>query len=449
MTRSKKQIRYGTGSKPNSPRVFPFPKPVHPVRQAAPEPGKLSGAVGSAADELAGAAGASLSTAGIVAAVGATVVKGTKEWAEYGKKLSEVSAITGATGKALQFLDDQALQIESETGIAGTVILDAFKSIGSIKPELLESNEALAQTTKEVIALSQASGLDLQQAAVSLLGSINQFGEGADQAGRFANVLAAGAKLGASEINETSEALKAAGTTMKATGLSFEQGNALVQSLAGVMIKGSEAGTALRNVLLKLETSADKNLRPSVVGLDAALENASKKFTDTTSLTKEFGLENVVAARRILDTRAEVVKMTKDITGTSIAYEQARVNTDNLATDLEKAGSSITAFFRSLGASQDGFLRFSIQAFSSFLNKLSSKTGEYRAFFRGFFEEGIFQSLPGALSRGSDEYSRQLAVNAETERRKIQNQNVKDTAKPGGRFSRQYPRRSVDRIGTG
>ena len=388
----------------------------------------LSGAVGGAVDQLAGTVGVSLSAAGAVAAVGAVVVKSTKEWAEYGKKLSEVSAITGATGKSLQFLDDQALQIEMDTGIAGTVILDAFKSIGSIKPELLENNEALAQTTKEVIALSQASGLDLQQAAISLLGSINQFGEGADQASRFVNVLAAGAKYGASEINETSEALKTAGTTMKATGVSFEQGNALIQSLAGVMIKGSEAGTALRNVLLKLETSADKNLRPSVVGLEKALENASVKYKTTTQLTKVFGLENEVAARRILDTRAEIVKMTKDITGTDVAYEQARLNTDNLATDLQKSGSAITAFFRSLGASQDGFLRYSIQTFNAFLNSLSSKTGSVKAFFSEFNKQLLLgiatNDIGGGISRGITQGAQaaltQRQLNKQAENRKAE-----------------------------
>ncbi len=81
------------------------------------------------------------------------------------------------------------------------------------------------------------------------------------------NVLAAGAKLGASEVNDTAEALQNSGTAMKAAGVSFEQGNALIQSLAGVMIKGSEAGTGLRNVLLKLETQSDKGLRPSVDGI--------------------------------------------------------------------------------------------------------------------------------------------------------------------------------------
>ncbi|MGF7219040.1 hypothetical protein GGR92_005220 [Spirosoma lacussanchae] len=378
----------------------------------------------SVLDEAGGAAGLQLSggqlaIAGAVAAGGAAAVKATKEWAEYGAKLSEVSAITGLTGKDLAFLDQQAQQIEIDTGMAGTVILDAFKSIGSIKPELLESKELLAQTTKEVITLSQASGLALPEAAKALLGSLNQFNEGADQAARFSNVLAAGAKLGASEINETADALQNSGTAMKAAGLSFEQGNALIQSLAGVMIKGSEAGTGLRNVLLKLETDTDKNLRPSIVGLDKALENAAGKYKTTTELTKVFGVENIVAARRVLDTREEISKLTKDITGTSIAYEQARTSTDNLATDLQKAGTAINSFFRNLGQSNDGFLRGLVQRFTSTVNEIGSKTGVLKTFISSYVNN-TQDGLIGALFTAGRDANRQRQANLDQAKQKAE-----------------------------
>jgi hypothetical protein len=352
--------------------------------------GKKGDGIGDAVvNELENLTGVSLGTAGAVAAVGVALVKTVKDSAKFGKALSELSAITGVTGKDLEFLADAALDLENKTGIAATDIVEGFKLVGSIKPELLESKEALAQVTDEIVALSQASGVSLQDAAVSALGALNQFGEGADQAGRFVNVLAAGAKLGASEVNDTSEALKASGTAMKAAGVSFEQGNALIQSLAGVMIKGSEAGTGLRNVLLKLETQSDKGLRPSVVGLDAALEAASKKFNTTTELTKVFGVENIVAARRVLDTRTEISKMTQDLTGTSVAYDQQRTNLDNLATDLSKAGSAITTLFITMGKSQDGFFRRTIQGFTLFIQQLSNQKSALRGFFDGLFEGSL------------------------------------------------------------
>jgi hypothetical protein len=350
------------------------------------------------------------------------------ESARFGKGLSTLSALTGVVGKDLEFLGDAAIDLENKTGIAATDIVEGFKLVGGIKPELLENKEALAQVTDEVVALSQASGETLADSATVAVGALNQFGEGADQAGRFVNVLAAGSKLGASELRDTGEALKTAGTSMKAANLSFEQGNALIQSLAGVMIKGSEAGTGLRNILLKLETASDKNMRPSVVGLDKALENASKKLDTTTELTKFFGVENVVAARRILDTRTEITKLTADLTGTNTAYEQQRINLDNLSTDLSKAGTATVGFFRDLGQSQDGFLRFAVRAYTSFLQTLTSKTGEFRAFFRGVFSDGLILNPVQATYNGIDAVVRQRQANLIAERKRTQDAEVKKVA---------------------
>ncbi|GAB4017117.1 phage tail tape measure protein [Spirosoma koreense] len=382
--------------------------------------GFLGQAGEAALDQLGEAAGLNLSggtlAAGTaVAATAGTVIKGTKEWAAYGAALSEVSALTGATGKSLEYLDTQAQKIERETGLAGKEVLEAFKSIAGIKPELLENNEALAQTTKEVITLSQASKLSLEESAKALLGSLSQFGEGAEEAARFSNVLAAGAKLGNSEINDTAEALKNSGTAMKAAGLSFEQGNALLQILAGKMIKGSEAGTALRNVLLKLETDTDKNLRPSIVGLNAALDNAAKKYDTTSEQAKIFGTENIVAAKQVLDARNEVAKMTETLTGTNVAYEQARTNTDNLASDLKKAGTSIDAFFRNLGQSNDGFLRGMVQRFTSFVNEIGSKTSVFKTFISSYVNNEQ-DGLIGALFTAGRAANKQRQANLDASR---------------------------------
>lgn len=400
------------------------------------EGGSLLGRIGTAAvDEAAGAAGLNISggtlaAGAAVAATGAAVIKGTKEWAEYGEKLSEVSALTGATGKSLQFLDDQAQKIERDTGIAGKEVLDAFKNIAGIKPELLENNEALAQTTKEVIVLSQASKLSLDESARALLGSLSQFGEGAEEAARFSNVLAAGAKLGNSEINDTAEALKTSGTAMKAAGLSFEQGNSLLQILAKGMIKGSEAGTALRNVLLKLETDADKNLRPSIVGLDAALENAAQKYNTTSKQAKIFGTENIVAAKQVLEARSEVSKMTETLTGTSVAYEQAKTNTDNLAADLHKAGTSIDAFFRNLGQSNDGFLRGMVQRFTSFINEIGSKTSVFKTFLSSYVNNEK-DGLLGALVTAGRDANKQRQANLDSARKEAMLSGIAKATKQG------------------
>jgi hypothetical protein len=69
----------------------------------------------------------------------------------------------------------------------------------------------------------------------------------------------------------------------------FETLNAAIQVLAEREVKGGEAGTALRNVILNLEKGTDKTLKPSVVGLSQALENLAGKNLSTKQAVKLFG----------------------------------------------------------------------------------------------------------------------------------------------------------------
>ncbi|CAK8739127.1 hypothetical protein SODG_002730 [Sodalis praecaptivus] len=77
---------------------------------------------------------------------------------------------------------------------------EALKLMASAKPELLNTAEGLANATHSALILAQASGTTLPEATRTLALSLNQFGASAEQADRYINVLAAGAKYGSSEI---------------------------------------------------------------------------------------------------------------------------------------------------------------------------------------------------------------------------------------------------------
>ncbi|MDA1380466.1 hypothetical protein PCI56_12695 [Plesiomonas shigelloides subsp. oncorhynchi] len=59
--------------------------------------------------------------------------------------------------------------------------------------------------------MAEAAGMSLPDATKALALSLNQYSASAEQADRYINVLAAGAKYGSSEIQETTEAIKGGG----------------------------------------------------------------------------------------------------------------------------------------------------------------------------------------------------------------------------------------------
>ena len=318
--------------------------------------------VASGAVKVLGAAFAALGA-------GSILTKIANDTRAFSSSISELSAITGATGRELEFLKQQSLEIGRTTTLSASQAAEAFKLIASAKPDLLESGEALASVTKEAVKLAEAARIDLASAANTVGTSLNQFGAGAEEAARFVNVLAAGSKLGASSIADTALALKNSGAAAAAAGVGFEEANAAIQVLAAGGLKASEAGTGLRNIILKLEADTDQKLRPSVVGLGAALENLAAQNLTVTEVTKKFGVEGVVTASTLLKNASATSELTAALTGTNIATEQAATNFDNLDGDLLALNSSLEGLSIALGSQAEPNMRKLVQALTEFSQK--------------------------------------------------------------------------------
>ncbi|HGM4941499.1 phage tail tape measure protein [Serratia liquefaciens] len=290
---------------------------------------------------------------------------------QYGQALSDLSAITGATGAQLKQFDEAAQQMGRTTEYSASQAAEALKLMASAKPELLKTADGLTTATNSALILAQAAGTTLPDATKTLALSLNQFGASASQAERYINVLAAGAKYGSSEIADTAAAIKNGGVAAAQAGIGFEQLNAAIQVLAEREIKGGEAGTGLRNVILNLEKGTDKTLKPSVVGLSTALENLSKKNLSTAQAVKLFGLENINAASILVSNRSKLDDLTKSLTGTQTAHEQAAIRVNNLNGDLMGLTSAFEGLIIKVGQASGGPLRTGVQSVTEAINGLA------------------------------------------------------------------------------
>jgi len=249
--------------------------------------------------------------------------------------IADLAAITGAAGKDLQFLSDESLRLAKIAKVSGAETATAFKLVASAKAELLENPKALSNVTEQVLLLANASGVGLSESATVVTEALNQFAAGADQAARFVNVLAAGAKFGASEVGQTGVAIVKSGVAARMAGLSFEELNATIQVLAQSGIKAEIAGTSLKTSLLKLEATGIKKIMPSVVGFTEALENLGKMNLSTTKLSKLFGLEAINTGSILIENAGKVKVMISKLTGTSIAAQQASIRLGTLGKKLK------------------------------------------------------------------------------------------------------------------
>ncbi|MDD4516467.1 phage tail tape measure protein [Massilibacteroides sp.] len=258
---------------------------------------------------------------------------------ELEQSLADLSAITGIVGDDLKMLEKVARKTGVESGLGAAGAANAFAILaGQIEYSTI-GMEGLLTLQEKTITLAQAGGVSMEEAATALAGTINQFGLSAAEADRVINVLAAGSKLGAAEIEHLIMSFKVAGASAAAAGVSVEQATAALEVLSQSNLKGVESGTALRNIILKLQTQLGIDLGET--SLSQALEGLKPKLQDVTYLAKLFGVENVAAAQFLITNAQAVDDLTTAVTGTNTAEEQAAIRMDTAAEKAKRMQAAI------------------------------------------------------------------------------------------------------------
>ena len=320
------QVNKNLGKTPNN-NLSGLNSSMSTLTEAADAFGSKFGVSIGSLKKFAGPAAIAITSA---SAVGSAMVTAEKHAIEFEDALSNLSAITGATGKDLDALKDRIIATGKETHTSFKTIADAYTVVGSKMPTLLQNQEGLDAVTRSVITLKKASRMSLEDATNSLTGIMNQMGASFFEADEYINVLAAGSKNGAGDIQYLATAFDQCGTAINTAGLSIQQGTALIETLAKKQPSASTAGVQLRNVLIKLTTASDE-YNPKVVGLTTALQNLSKKTGDTSFMVKMFGAENMAAAIQLAKNITTVQNLTKAVTDTKEAHKQAAIQVDNVA----------------------------------------------------------------------------------------------------------------------
>jgi len=319
-----------------------------------------------------------LAQLGLAFGIGTIVRSGVESIIDFDKAVADLSAITGASGKDLQFFKEQARQLGIEVDGGASAVVEAYKLIGSAQPELLENAQALNEVTKSAILLSQASGMDLPEASKNLTDAMNQFGASSEQAGKFVDVLASGSKFGAVEIPQITEALLKFGSVARSSNVSIQESVAIIEVLGKSGVKGAEAGTKMRNILAKMlapETLSKKALEyfekldinisdvsDTTKSYKSRLDALKPMLSDAGALTEVFGLQNQVVGQIILENTEMYEDMTEKVDTNGVAQEQANRRTQTLGHALMELKNAFTDLFLGITDGEN-----SMQGFTTFI----------------------------------------------------------------------------------
>ena len=260
---------------------------------------------------------------------------------------ADVKALTGLDDSSVKWLEQQAVRLSTSMTSSGvrikqsaSEILDAYKLVGSAKPELLSNKEALAQVTEQTLILASASGMKLTDAVDAVTLSMNQYGAQANEAARYTNVMAAGSKYGSAAVESVTRSILNSGVAASSAGVPIEQLVGSIETLAEKGIKDEVAGTGLKKFFLTLQTGAD-DTNPKVVGLYQALDNLAAKGLTAAEIKKQFGEEGYNVASVLINSTEKVKSYTAAVTGTSVATEQAAIKSDTLSSKIAQARNEL------------------------------------------------------------------------------------------------------------
>lgn len=299
----------------------------------------------------------------------------------YDAQMHELSAITGVTGKDLEVLGNYARDSALKFGGDAASNVEVFKRVLSdLGPEIAKSPEALNSMNDSIQRLGKTMGGDVVGAANALDGAMLQYGidlsnpiEASKEMAKMANVMAAAAKAGNVEVVDVAGALKQSGLMAKESGLSFEEYNALLQGLGQGMIKSGEAGTAMRNIFMKMNAidmlpkealgqlsnfGVDIGLvADKTVPFQDRLAELSKISGDAGAMFKVFGAEGVAAAGTLFANQDKIEGFKNQITGTNTAFEMSETIMGSFSEKMGRVRARLNDFAISAFSSNQGFFQ--------------------------------------------------------------------------------------------
>ncbi|MEV2964924.1 phage tail tape measure protein, partial [Paenibacillus larvae] len=220
-----------------------------------------------------------------IAGIGAAALK---VGIDFEAGMSEVKAISGATGEDFEKLKAKAEELGANTKFSASEAASGLKYMAMAG---WDTKQMLAGIDG-VMMLAAASGEDLGLVSDIVTDSMTAFGLAADQAGKFADILAAASSKSNTNVAMLGESFKYVAPVAGALGYSAEDTAVALGLMANAGIKASQSGTSLRSALTNL-ASPTKEMKKVMSKLHISItDNKGKmKSLDTImrDLRKSFG----------------------------------------------------------------------------------------------------------------------------------------------------------------
>ena len=333
-------------------------------------------------------AGAGKKMIGVTTVIGGVGVAAVKTAADFDSAMSQVAAVSGATGKDFDALRNKAREMGAKTKFSATEAAEAmnYMAMAGWKTEDMLSG------IEGIMNLAAASGEDLATTSDIVTDALTAFGLSAKDSGHFADILAAASSNANTNVSMMGETFKYCAPIAGALGFSAEDTAEAIGLMANAGIKSSQAGTALRTIMNNLAgdvkisgkaigdvTIATTNADGSMRDLSDILADCRSAFGNLTESEKAQAAESLVGKNAMSGLLALMNAGEGDIDKLSSAIDNcdgsaekmAMTMQDNLAGQLTILKSQLQELAISFGDILMPAIRSIVSKLQGFVDKLN------------------------------------------------------------------------------
>lgn len=324
-------------------------------------------------------------------AIGGAITKS----ADFEARMSSIKAVTGSSAETMKQFHDVAIKAGADTAFSAIEAADAIEELAKAG---VSTKDILNGGLTGALNLATAGELDLKEAAEIASTALNAFKRDNLSVVDAANQLAGAANASATDVHELKYGLSAVAPVASGLGLSFKDTTNALAVFAQNGLKGSDAGTSLKTMLMNLQpqTKAQANMMRElgIITEDGSnkfftAEGKIKSFAEVSQVLKEslsglteqqqqqalktmFGTDAVRAATIAMNEGADGAnKMQAEISKVTAA-EVAIQKLDNLKGAVEYLTGSFETLQLKIGSAFLPMMQAGVKVIDSFIDKLGA-----------------------------------------------------------------------------
>lgn len=342
--------------------------------------------------------------------------------ADFEKKLDYFGAVSAATDEEMQSVRDTVLDLGTTTAFSASQIADAVVEMGKAGVKASDITDGMAEA---IINLASAADIELGQATDIVTSAMQAYELKATDAAHITDVMAGAANASIIDVTDLGVSMKYVAGVANGLGISFDSTVDAISLLGKAGIKGSTAGTSLRQIMVSLAGGTDK-AKGVLEELGIITEDGSNKFFTAEgrakSLAEVFQIlqdhtadmsdkQRIAAFRTIFNNRALAAasiltregaagfaEMNAEI-GKVSAADVATERLDNLSGDIHKLRSAFETFMIKGGTPFQEFLRQIVQGLTAVVTWFGNlPSGVQTSIFSFMLVAGVLLMLVGSFA---------------------------------------------------